>query len=303
MKFCTNCGAPLNGKNFCTKCGIPVANTQPTGGYTPKYDDTPKHDEVLNHNDVPKPKYTPTYPMHEDTSRHDDTVYVDSKPQRVYVKLLVIVAVVAMLGVIGYLLTQIETGTTITNVTDTSTGGGTDTTTTGGTGTSTTEGTTIGGTGTSTTGGTTTTSVGKSTYDEVVKEFMQACFDKDVEKILSLMPEQINEEVIQTEYDGDKSEVIAYFEEEIDSELEDVYKYYGDMSKVTYQIIGVENFDSEDMEDLNDEIADYGIQANDAKDVTVSLNELVDGEKQTLTWDIILFKIGNYWYLGDSFLT
>lgn len=140
---------------------------------------------------------------------------------------------------------------------------------------------------------------GRSSND-VVKCFIDAVNDCDVEKIMSVIPEKFIDYTIKEGDYSNKKEVVEDMKLSLEELRDEMLESYGDNSKITYKIIGEDN-----KKDYIDEINEfcelqYGckVAISDYKKVNVkiSIRNGKDYKESESIW-LAMIKIDDSWYL------
>ena len=154
-----------------------------------------------------------------------------------------------------------------------------------------------------------------STPNSVVSKTMKSFINNKPNLIMDVIPgpvlESIYENIEDFGYADNKKEAKDYYlsqkkrnmkltrnnlEEEYDTDFDDI--------KISYRITDSDNLDKDDLEDLNDQIAesyDKKMKVSAAKELTVKYTIKADGDKERDETEITVVKIGNKWYLGPNY--
>jgi len=132
-----------------------------------------------------------------------------------------------------------------------------------------------------------------SGYEKVVEKYFEAIKKGDAKKYISLYPEEVVDAWIEYECDGDKEELTDYIKDLLD-ELDngDI-----DISKLKYKIIDAEELDKDELEELTDDLDEFDIDVKEAINLEIEITVPVDGEKEELTFEMLLGKIDGSWYV------
>ncbi len=136
-------------------------------------------------------------------------------------------------------------------------------------------------------------------YEKTVDSYIEALVDGDIDKWLSLWPDECIDYIVVTEYDGDRNAMIndlkkSYYESSSESD-----EFNVDLSDIDFEITYTEDY-------TDDEIADFigllrkdgvNIEIEEAKYVYIDLKTNVDGEEETRPLNITVGKIGRSWYI------
>lgn len=140
-------------------------------------------------------------------------------------------------------------------------------------------------------------------YKATINEYIEASFNADAKKMLSLMPKKMVKKAIEEEFDGDKKECLEEIEETLSS-AKDILDTYGLKFKdVSYEIKEVEDMTRDDISEINSDLKEYDVdlKAKEGKEVEVKFEIPLSGSTQSGSMDIEVIKIGHSWYLYDFF--
>lgn len=132
----------------------------------------------------------------------------------------------------------------------------------------------------------------------IAKKHLKAFYNYDAEEVISLNSTQYIDFAVDEYYDGDKDEYIENIQDNYDIRRENDEDADIDYSKAKFEVTRVKDLDKDDIEDLfeyyNEEYdADFKTRA--AKEVKVKVTYEEDGDKETMTTEIILVKEGLNW--------
>ncbi len=140
-------------------------------------------------------------------------------------------------------------------------------------------------------------SCGASSYERVVDTYIQASFEGDAKKILSLMPDSFVDCVVEEEFEGDKEEMIYELEDMLDELVDMLEEYEIDLKTISYEIVYVQDMEFDDIDDIEDEYRKADLDIKEGKEVKVELKIPINGEERTNSMYIDIVKIGTSWYL------
>ena len=142
---------------------------------------------------------------------------------------------------------------------------------------------------------------GKGSPEGVAKAYIEATKACDAKKIVNLMPKEIVEMAAEEKYDGDKTKMIEAMQDDLDETKKRAEEKDIDMSKLQYEILGIEDADEDDIEKLNESLKNEGldVKIKDAKTVEIELSYPSEdgGEDKTQTTKLGVVKIGSSWYI------
>ncbi len=144
---------------------------------------------------------------------------------------------------------------------------------------------------------------GGRSYKATIKQYIDAQFDVDAEKIFELIPrEWLALMLDEDEFGGmDFDEMLDYFvdeaNEEIRGQLDYIETYLGENWEVTYEILSDDDLKGNELDELKEDYADMGMKISAAKTVEVQLTVKTDDMENSDTLDVSLVKIGRSWYL------
>lgn len=137
---------------------------------------------------------------------------------------------------------------------------------------------------------------GGRSYKKVVDQYVKASFSADGAKMVELIPKEIFEDACDDEYIT-RQEGVEKVSEQLQDYIDTLDNYY-DNWKTTYEIVETRDYDSDELEDLQEELQErYQLKVKEAKRVTVELTVQSNGEELgNRTMEITTIKIGNSWY-------
>lgn len=134
-----------------------------------------------------------------------------------------------------------------------------------------------------------------NSYEAAVKKFVKGIEKHDLSMMVETFPKPIRDEM--------KDDMLYWYddEEEFWEEFDESMEYYcGSNIRYSYEIEEAERFDSEDMEDIEDELYfDYGYRCDitDAYALEVVLTAKGSEGRDTNYFDFAAVKIKGKWYL------
>lgn len=133
-------------------------------------------------------------------------------------------------------------------------------------------------------------------YKATVKKFINAQFEGDADAIIDIIPDEMVEYIIEEEYD-DEDEMLEELEEEIEYYLDEIEEQFGKNWKFSYEIVDTDDVKGDDLEDLQDEYEDVGIEVSAAKEVEIKIEFESKDLDTSNNLDIGLIKVGRSWYI------
>lgn len=140
---------------------------------------------------------------------------------------------------------------------------------------------------------------GGRSYKTVVDKALKATFEADGKMFCSLFPEKLVEEECDDQ-DMSRKEM----EEELTDQFEEIDEYleeYDDF-RYTYEIVDEDDYDEDELEDLNDRLDDRcDLEVSAAKELKVKV-KIYDGDDKvdSQTMYLLVVKDGRSWYLVDD---
>lgn len=134
-----------------------------------------------------------------------------------------------------------------------------------------------------------------NSYEAAVKKFVKGIEKHDLSMMVETFPEPIRDEM--------KDDMLYWYddEEEFWEDFDESVEYYcGSNVRYSYKIEEAERFDSEDMEDIEDELYfdyDYRCDVTDAYALEVVLTAKGSEGRDTSYFDFTAVKIKGKWYL------
>ena len=136
-------------------------------------------------------------------------------------------------------------------------------------------------------------------YEALIKDYVDASIKGDAEKIISLMPDSFIDYIAEEEYDGNKDDMIFDLEDYLDDIVDKIEDYDIDISKISYEIVEVEDMENDDIDDLEDEYRRAKLDIKEGKRLEVELKIPINGKEQTDSIYLDVVKIGRSWYIID----
>lgn len=138
---------------------------------------------------------------------------------------------------------------------------------------------------------------GGRSYKATVKQFVNAQFDVDAEKLMKLIPDGVIEYMLDEEGFDDLDEMIDEANDNIQSQINSIERYLGKDWSVSYKIISVENMLSEELEKLKKTYKKCDVKVSAAKTVELELTVKAGETENSNSMDLSLIKVGNSWYI------
>lgn len=137
-------------------------------------------------------------------------------------------------------------------------------------------------------------------YKSAARKFVDAAFTANGKALVSLFPNAVVKYACEDE-DMTKKELTQYFTEGLEDYLETVDDYY-DNWNYSQKIAEVEDFSTKELKSLREDYEDeFDVKIKAAKTVTIDITITADDDTEVLnSFDIIVIKIGNSWYVDIS---
>lgn len=145
-----------------------------------------------------------------------------------------------------------------------------------------------------------------NTPEDVIETYVEASYKPDAKAIWELLPKQVREEALKSAEDelnlNGEEEVIYYLNEMFQSYIDRADDQLGEGWELTYDVIDWEDYDREELLNLNRDFREMGLTgftADAARSVTIEIGISAAGdETMTRRVHIKLVKLGRIWYLG-----
>ncbi len=141
-------------------------------------------------------------------------------------------------------------------------------------------------------------------YKKVVNKFISAMQHEDGEKMLKLFPKEFVDKAIENlDDDSDKDDLVDEMEDALETVNDSAEEKYGD--KIKYKVEkykDVEKLDKDELEELNDDLEDIGMERKVKKAYKVEVKVQVKGkdDKDSDSITFTIGKVGGKWYMLDS---
>lgn len=140
-------------------------------------------------------------------------------------------------------------------------------------------------------------STGRS-YQSTVKQFVNATFSADGEKIVEVMfPDSIVKQLVKEGSYDSRKEIVEELNSQLQRQINALNSFWSDDWKVSVKVIGAENLSFDELSDLREDYKDYNVKIKAAKIVKVELTIKVAGNTVTQEMEIPVIKIGGSWYI------
>ena len=103
---------------------------------------------------------------------------------------------------------------------------------------------------------------------------------------------------LKEQYGCDKNAAVDYLSQYLDESLASAYDT-DDAIIVDQKITQVDDYEAEDMADMNDGLDEYGLSGDDMKDVYSDLEITYGDESDSQSSSVILTQIDGKWYIYD----
>ena len=123
-----------------------------------------------------------------------------------------------------------------------------------------------------------------------------AC-DADGETLGTYVPDAMWD-FLKEQYGCDKNAAVDYLSQYLDESLASAYDT-DDAIIVDQKITQVDDYEAEDMADMNDGLDEYGLSGDDMKDVYSDLEITYGDESDSQSSSVILTQIDGKWYIYD----
>lgn len=134
-------------------------------------------------------------------------------------------------------------------------------------------------------------------YREPIMSYWNAFYANDVDAISALMPSQLWDFLEET-YDADQATAEGYMQQYINDIL--VYSELQDATiTFTPTIIGVEAYDADEVDDLNEFLGD-GLKSENYQTVYYDYTMDADGESMDDSSSSVMMQLGDTWYIYDG---
>ena len=135
---------------------------------------------------------------------------------------------------------------------------------------------------------------GKKGYKAIVKQYMEAVLDLDVDKMLDLLPDEVVNELLDEEGVEDIAELLS---DSDFTESLDLAKSMLDSVDLSYEIVDISDMSAKDIEELQDDFDDEDIdlEISDGKQVTVDILLKRDEFETTKTLELQVIKVNGSW--------
>lgn len=144
---------------------------------------------------------------------------------------------------------------------------------------------------------------GGRAYEEVIKKYISASTENpDAYELMTLIPDEVLDKTIK-DSGVSRREGIEETQDSLEQSIGYFDDYYDEWS-IAYEIVNVDDSSKNEIEMLSDDCEDlFGFTVSDEKEITLelSVNTVVDGEKDTQTQDmkITVIKVNGDWYLWE----
>ena len=144
--------------------------------------------------------------------------------------------------------------------------------------------------------------LGGRSYKAPVRQFFNATFDANAQKIWKLIPDDFIDYHLKEEglTKKDFKEQVAEMQEDLEEEISYLKMYLGDKWKVSYKIAEVESIKGDELKALKQDYKKYGVRISAAKDVELDLTIKAGELERSTTVTISLIKVGGSWYLDPD---
>ena len=137
--------------------------------------------------------------------------------------------------------------------------------------------------------------VGGGSPKSVAEDMLEALFDGDLDKIVKMVPDELIKGIAKEE-DMTTREAREELSDMLEDEFDGVFDYIS-MMDVSVKATGEDDYDSDELDDVKDDYADYDVKVKSAKTVEVKVSMEFLGQKQTEELDVPVVKIGGDWYV------
>lgn len=138
---------------------------------------------------------------------------------------------------------------------------------------------------------------GGRSYKATIKQFVNAQFDVDAEKLVKLIPDGVLDYTLEEEGFDDLDEMIDELNDNIQDQIDYIERYLGTDWSVSYEITSVEKMPSKDLEKLKKTYKKCDVKVSAAKTVELELTVKAGETENSSSMDISLIKVGNSWYI------
>lgn len=134
-------------------------------------------------------------------------------------------------------------------------------------------------------------------YGDMMDTYWTAFLNADGETLGTYVPDAMWD-FLKEQYGCDKNAAEDYLHQYLDESLSSAYESDGDIT-VNQKITQVDDYEAEDMADMNDGLDEYGLAGDDMKDVYSDLEIIYGDESDSQSSSVILTQIDGKWYIYD----
>lgn len=142
---------------------------------------------------------------------------------------------------------------------------------------------------------------GGRSCEGTVKEYIKASVEGNAKKVVSLMPDEYVDAEIRLGIYPSKSAIIDDIQNTMDETIKLYDDIFGSRWKFDYSIDSTYTYSEDELERYlyYNDYANIASKVRSAARVSYTVTIYGNGESGALEGDILLFKIGRRWYLGD----
>lgn len=134
-------------------------------------------------------------------------------------------------------------------------------------------------------------------YGDMMDTYWTAFLNADGETLGTYVPDAMWD-FLKEQYGCDKNAAVDYLSQYLDESLSSEYDT-DDAIIVDQKITQVDDYEAEDMADMNDGLDEYGLSGDDMKDVYSDLEITYGDESDSQSSSVILTQIDGKWYIYD----
>lgn len=134
-------------------------------------------------------------------------------------------------------------------------------------------------------------------YGDMMDTYWTAFLNADGETLGTYVPDAMWD-FLKEQYGCDKNAAVDYLSQYLDESLASAYDT-DDAIIVDQKITQVDDYEAEDMADMNDGLDEYGLSGDDMKDVYSDLEITYGDESDSQSSSVILTQIDGKWYIYD----
>lgn len=140
--------------------------------------------------------------------------------------------------------------------------------------------------------------VRSNNYKSVIKTYVKASFEPDIEKIVSLIPSRMLDYIVEDEDLSDKEEFIEEIDNLLQNRVKEINEAWGDHWKYSYKILDTETIRKSELDEIKKKYDEINVKVTAAKKIETQITvQAGDTHINSVTAMIYLIKIDGSWYL------